>query len=105
MKFGLRSRRTRGRARRNRLLLCGTRTDPENQRDRWKEQFSELLLLPLNHKSPGVDRITNDQSMYGETALIWEEEAILEDWLKGVIIVIGNRGRETLHIVATTEAP
>ena len=34
---------------------------------------------------------------------VWEEEVILEDWLKGwggLIIVIGKKG--ALHIVATT---
>ena len=61
-----------------------------------------------------MDRIPNDQSKYGETALVceqenlfmkvWEEEVIPEGWLKGVIIVIKNRRRETLHTVATTEA-
>ena len=117
-------------------------TDPHNQKDRWKEHFTELLNPPLssvnladldgvpsqpsfdylscsdgpptrdeisyslkklkNHKSPGVDGITNEQLKYGESALIgqlerlfkkvWEEEEIPEDWLKGVIIVIGKKG-------------
>ena len=117
-------------------------TDPHNQRDRWKEHFSELLNPPLssvnltdlddvptqpsfgylscsdgpptrdeisyalrklkNNKSPGVDGITNEQLKYGESALlshmerlfkkVWEEEEIPEDWLKGVIIIIGKKG-------------
>ncbi|KAL5259045.1 hypothetical protein ACHWQZ_G009498 [Mnemiopsis leidyi] len=81
-------------------------TDPQQQRDRWKEHFTELLNPPLssvnlsaidnippqpsfdtpscsdgpptrdeisyslkklkNHKSPGVDGITNEQLKYGE---------------------------------------
>ncbi|KAL5266167.1 hypothetical protein ACHWQZ_G006724 [Mnemiopsis leidyi] len=121
-------------------------TDPQQQRDRWKEHFTELLNPPLssvnlsdldnippqpsfdtlscsdgpptrdeisyslkklkNHKSPGVDGITNEQLKYGESALVtqlecifkkvWEEEAVPEDWLKGVIIVIGKKGDTSL---------
>ena len=117
-------------------------TDPQQQRDRWKEHFTELLNPPLssvdladldtvppqphfdslscsdgpptrdeisysltklkNHKSPGVDGITNEQLKYGASALVdqleclfkkvWEEETVPEDWLKGVIIVIGKKG-------------
>ena len=53
-----------------------------------------------NHKSPRVDRITNEQLKFGEVALIsllerlfkkvGGEGVIPEDWLKGVIIVIGK---------------
>ena len=49
-----------------------------------------------------MDGITNEQLKYGESALlnqlerllmkVWEDEAIPEDWLKGVIIVIGKKG-------------
>ena len=51
-----------------------------------------------------MDGITNEQLKFGEAALIshsqlerlfervWEEEVIPEDWLKGVIIVIGKKG-------------
>ncbi|XP_063691186.1 uncharacterized protein LOC134823581 [Bolinopsis microptera] len=117
-------------------------TDPQQQRDRWKEHFTELLNPPLssvdladldtvppqphfnslscsdgpptrdeisysltklkNNKSPGVDGITNEQLKYGASALVdqleclfkkvWEEETVPEDWLKGVIIVIGKKG-------------
>ena len=105
-------------------------TDPQKQKDRWKDHFSELLNPPLssanladldgiptqpsfeylscsdgpptrdeisyalkklkNHKSPGMDGITNEQLKYGESALlnqlerllmkVWEDEAIPEDW-------------------------
>ena len=117
-------------------------TDPQNQKDRWKEHFTELLNPPLssvnlddldnvpeqpnfgylsctdgpptreeisdslkklkNHKSPGVDGITNEQLKFGERGLIhqlehlfakvWKDEAIPDDWLKGVIIIIGKKG-------------
>ncbi|XP_063691248.1 uncharacterized protein LOC134823643 [Bolinopsis microptera] len=55
-----------------------------------------------NCKSAGVDEITNEQLKYGGSALVgqlellfkkvWEEEVIPEDWLKGVIVVIGKKG-------------
>ena len=64
------------------------------------------LVIPLikkikNYKSPGVDGITNEQLKYGESALVhqlehlftnvWEDEVIPEDWLKGVIVIIGKK--------------
>ena len=116
-------------------------TDPHNQKDRWREHFTELLNPPLsvnlddldsvpsqpnfgylscsdgpptrdeisyalnkvkNYKSPGVDGITNEQLKYGESALVHqlehlftkvlEDEVIPEDWLKGVIVIIGKKG-------------
>ena len=117
-------------------------TDPQNQKDRWKEHFTELLNPPLssvnlddldnvpeqpnfgylscidgsptrdeisdslkklkNHKSPGVNGITNEQLKFGERGIIhqlehlfakvWKDELILDDWLKGVIIIIGKKG-------------
>ncbi|XP_063692787.1 uncharacterized protein LOC134824742 [Bolinopsis microptera] len=117
-------------------------TDPDSQKERWKEHFTELLNPPLsdgnlddldgvpsqpsfdylscsdgppsrdeisyalkklkNCKSAGVDEITNEQLKYGGSALVgqlellfkkvWEEEVIPEDWLKGVIVVIGKKG-------------
>ena len=93
-------------------------TDPHNQKDRWKEHFTELLNPPLssvnladldgvpsqpsfdylscsdgpptrdeisyslkklkNHKSPGVDGITNEQLKYGESALIDQLERLFK---------------------------
>ncbi|KAL5260839.1 hypothetical protein ACHWQZ_G006766 [Mnemiopsis leidyi] len=67
-----------------------------------RDEISYSLKKLKNHKSPGVDGITNEQLKYGESALVtqlecifkkvWEEEAVPEDWLKGVIIVIGKKG-------------
>ena len=117
-------------------------TDPHNQKDRWREHFTEFLNPPLssvylddldgvpsqpnfgylscsdgpstrdeisyalkklrNCKSPGVNGITNEQLKYGDSALahqlgnlftkVWEDEVIPEDWLKGVIVIIGKKG-------------
>ena len=116
-------------------------TDPQNQKVRWKEHFTELLSPPLssvnldldnvpeqpnfgylsctdgpptrdeisdslkklkNHKSPGEDGITNEQLKFGERGLIhqlellfakvWKDEVNPDDWLKGVIIIIGKKG-------------
>ena len=49
-----------------------------------------------------MDGITNEQLKYGESALVhqlehlftkvWEDEVIPEDWLKGVIVIIGKKG-------------
>ena len=116
--------------------------DPEAQKHRWKEHFSELLNPPndatdlsdldgvepklsfdnmsdddgppthaeisaalwrlKNHKTPGVDEITNEQLKYGEKGLIaqlhdlfakvWQQEKIPQDWLKGAIVILGKKG-------------
>lgn len=62
----------------------------------------DALKKLKNHKSPGVDGITNEQLKYGEAGLVaplvqlfgkvWEEERIPEDWSKGVVVVIGKKG-------------
>jgi len=67
-----------------------------------RDEISFALKKLKNHKSPGVEGITNEQLKYGEPALIdqlellfqkvWEEEVIPEDWLKGVIIIVGKKG-------------
>ena len=55
-----------------------------------------------NHKSPGVDGISNEQLRYGSSGLVgplvdlfggvWREEKVPEEWLKGVISVIPKKG-------------
>ena len=66
-----------------------------------RDEISYSLKKLKNHKSPGVDGITNEQLKFGEAALIslerlfkkvLEEELIPEVWLKGMIIVIGKKG-------------
>ncbi|CAH1272904.1 Hypp5001 [Branchiostoma lanceolatum] len=120
-------------------------SDPDVQRERWAEHFSELLnpqqddsdltvldgiagvpsfdylgdsdgpptreeiqnaLKKLkNHKSPGIDEITNEQLKYGAPGLtkaleilfakVWDGEVIPEDWSKGIIIVLPKKGDST----------
>ncbi|XP_063686061.1 uncharacterized protein LOC134819840 [Bolinopsis microptera] len=75
-------------------------TDPDSQKER--DEISYALKKLKNCKSAGVDEITNEQLKYGGSALVgqlellfkkvWEEEVIPEDWLKGVIVVIGKKG-------------
>ena len=119
-------------------------TDPQNQKDRWKEHFTELLNPPLSSINlddldnvpeqpnfgylscidgpPTRDEIsdtdtktqgchitclarhyfTNEQLKFGERGLIhqlehlfakvWKDEVTPDDWLKGVIIIIGKKG-------------
>ena len=67
-----------------------------------RDEISYALKKLKNYKSAGVDEITNEQLKYGGSALVgqlellfkkvWEEEVIPEDWLKGVIVVIGKKG-------------
>ena len=67
-----------------------------------RDEISYALKKLKNCKSAGVDEITNEQLKYGGSALVgqlellfkkvWEEEVIPEDWLKGVIVVIGKKG-------------
>jgi len=55
-----------------------------------------------NHKSPGIDEISNEQLKYGKDGLgpwikeifdkVWQEEKIPEDWLKGVITIVPKKG-------------
>ena len=59
-----------------------------------------------NHKTPGVDGISNEQLKYGSSGMvdyletffgkIWEEEEIPEDWSKGIIITLGKK-EDTSH--------
>ena len=55
-----------------------------------------------NHKSPGVDEITNEQLKYGGSGLIdrlenlfkkvWESENVPEDWVKGIVVIVPKKG-------------
>ena len=117
-------------------------SDPNAQRERWGEHFSELLNPPVrdadlsdldslevipsfphlsdddgpptrteifdalqrlkNHKSPGVDDITNEQLKYGASGLldkletlfskVWETEAVPSDWVKGIVVIVPKKG-------------
>ena len=67
-----------------------------------RDEISYALKKPKNYKSAGVDEITYEQLKYSGSALVgqlellfktvWKEELIPEDWLKGVIVVIGKKG-------------
>ena len=66
------------------------------------EEVACALRKLKNHKSPGVDGISNEQLRYGSDGLVgplveifgqvWDEEAVPEEWLKGVITVIPKKG-------------
>ena len=67
-----------------------------------RDDISDSLKKLKNHKSPGVDGITNEQLKFGELGLIhqlehlfakvWKDKVIPDDWLKGVIIITGKKG-------------
>ena len=71
-----------------------------------RSEVVDALKKLKNFKSPGVDGMTNEQLKYGEVGLVnrlvyvfkkvWEEEQILEDWSKGVIVIVGKKG-DTSH--------
>ena len=71
-----------------------------------RNEIVDALKKLKNHKSPGVDGITNEQLKYGQDGLVdqlvvlfkkvWEDEKIPEDWSKGVIIIVGKKG-DTSH--------
>ena len=65
-------------------------------------EIEAALKRLKNHKSPGVDEISNEQLKYGKDCLgqwikeifdkVWLEEKIPEDWLKGIITVVPKKG-------------
>ena len=67
-----------------------------------RTEISEALLSLKNHKSPGVDEITNEQLKYGGSGLIdrleslfkkvWESENVPEDWVKGIVVIVPKKG-------------
>ena len=88
--------------------LNGLETDPcfeylnEDDPPPSQEEVTSALKRLKNHKSPGVDGITNEQLRYGSFGLVgplvdlfggvWKEEKVPEEWLKGVISVIPKKG-------------
>ncbi|KAL5251687.1 hypothetical protein ACHWQZ_G014732 [Mnemiopsis leidyi] len=67
-----------------------------------RTEISEALQSLKNHKSPGVDEITNEQLKYGGSGLIdrleclfrraWESENVPEDWVKGIVVIVPQKG-------------
>jgi len=65
-------------------------------------EIESALKRLKNNKSPGVDNISNEQLKYGMDGLkdqlcvifrkVWEEEAIPEDWSKGIIVIVPKKG-------------
>ena len=59
-----------------------------------------------NHKSAGIDEISNEQLKYGASGLVdrmeklfskvWNSEAVPDDWLKGIVIIVPKKG-DTSH--------
>ena len=55
-----------------------------------------------NHKSAGIDEISNEQLKYGASGLVdrmeklfskvWNSEAVPDDWLKGIVIIVPKKG-------------
>ncbi|CAH1274782.1 Hypp9326 [Branchiostoma lanceolatum] len=70
-----------------------------------REEIQNALKKLKNHKSPGIDEITNEQLKYGAPGLtkaleilfakVWDGEVIPEDWSKGIIIVLPKKGDST----------
>ena len=71
-----------------------------------RDEILAALGRLKNFKSPGVDGISNEQLKYGSSGMVdylvslfckvWDEEAIPEDWSKGIIITVGKKG-DTSH--------
>ena len=88
--------------------LDGLETDPcfqylsEDDPPPSREEITSALRRLKNHKSPGVDGITNEQLRFGSDGLtgplvdlfggVWREENVPDEWLKGVISVIPKKG-------------
>ena len=60
-----------------------------------------------NHKSAGIDEISNEQLKYGASGLVdrmeklfskvWNSEAVPDDWLKGIVIIFPKKG-DTIYL-------
>ena len=67
-----------------------------------RTKISDALLRLKNHKSPGIDEITNEQLKYGASGLlnrletlfskVWESETVPEDWTKGIVVIVPKKG-------------
>ncbi|XP_063678514.1 uncharacterized protein LOC134814345 [Bolinopsis microptera] len=67
-----------------------------------RTEISEALKSLKNHKSPGIDEISNEQLKYGAPGLldrleklfarVWETENVPEDWVKGIIVIVPKKG-------------
>ena len=65
-------------------------------------EISDALLRLKNHKSPGIDEITNEQLKYGTSGLlnrletlfskVWEYETVPGDWTKGIVVIVPKKG-------------
>ena len=71
-----------------------------------RTEISEALKSLKNHKSPGIDEISNEQLKYGANGLldrleglfarVWETENVPEDWVKGIVVIVPKKG-DTSH--------
>ena len=67
-----------------------------------RTEISDALLRLKNHKSPGIDEITNEQLKYGASGLlnrlealfskVWESETVPGDWTKGIVVIVPKKG-------------
>ena len=67
-----------------------------------RTEISDALLRLKNHKSPGIDGITNEQLKYGASGLmnrletlfskVWEFETVPGDWTKGIVVIVPKKG-------------
>ena len=61
-------------------------------------EIEQALTWLKNHKTPGIDSITNEQRKYGGEAIkerlynifarVWNSEAIPDEWSKEIIVVV-----------------
>ena len=67
-----------------------------------RTEISYALLRLKNHKSLGIDEITNEQLKYGASGLlnrletlfskVWESETVPGDWTKGIVVIVPKKG-------------
>ena len=71
-----------------------------------RTEISDALRRLKNHKSPGVDEISNEQLKYGASGLldrleslfskVWESETVPGDWVKGIVVIVPKKGDTSL---------
>ena len=71
-----------------------------------RTEISDALRRLKNHKSPGIDEITNEELKYGASGLldrlealfskVWESETVPGDWVKGIVVIVPKKGDTSL---------
>ena len=71
-----------------------------------RTEITDALRRLKNHKSPGIDEITNEELKYGASGLldrlealfakVWESETVPGDWVKGIVVIVPKKGDTSL---------